>query len=188
MDRPSGVSSARLASCAASARSSILHARQREELGRHAVAERDGAGLVEEQRVHVARRLHRAAAHGEHVLAQEPVHAGDADGGEQAADGGGDEAHQERHDRGGGERHARVERQRHQRHAGEEEDQRQADEQDVQRDLVGRLLPRRALDEARSCGRGRTRPGSAVMRDHDAVGEHLGAAGDRGAVAAGSRG
>ena len=40
-----------------------------------------------------------------------------------------------------------VERQRHQRHAGEQEDDREPDEQDVQRDLVRRLLPRRALDE-----------------------------------------
>ena len=41
---------------------------------------------------------------------------------------------------------------------------RQPDEQDVQRDLVGRLLALRALDQARSCGRGTTRPGSTVMR------------------------
>ena len=34
-----------------------------------------------------------------HVLAQQPIHAGDADGREQAADGGRDEADQQRHDR-----------------------------------------------------------------------------------------
>ncbi len=98
IERPSGVSSARLASCAASASSSIGTPGDREELGRHAVAERDGAGLVEQQHVDVAGRLDGAAAHREHVLAQQPVHAGDADGREQAADGGRDEADEQRDD------------------------------------------------------------------------------------------
>ena len=38
----------------------LVHARHRRQPGAHAVAERDGAGLVQQQRVHVARRLHRA--------------------------------------------------------------------------------------------------------------------------------
>ena len=63
IERPSGVSSARLASCAASASASGATPRRRDELGGHAVAERDGAGLVEQQRVDVARRLDGAAAH-----------------------------------------------------------------------------------------------------------------------------
>ena len=96
MLRPSGVSSGSDASCARSASSSDAHARQRDELDRLAVAERDRAGLVEQQRVHVARRLDGAAAHRDHVLLDQPVHAGDADGREQAADGRRDEADQER--------------------------------------------------------------------------------------------
>ena len=67
------------ASCAASASSALGHAADRQELRRLAVAERDRAGLVEQQRVDVARRLDRAARHGEHVEADEAVHAGDAD-------------------------------------------------------------------------------------------------------------
>ena len=75
----------------------LADAAQRQELGRLAVAERDGAGLVEQQRVDVARRLDRAARHGEHVEAHQPVHAGDADGREQRADGGRDQGDEQRH-------------------------------------------------------------------------------------------
>ena len=39
----------------------MRHAGDRHELGRHAVAEGDRAGLVEQQRIDVARRLDRAA-------------------------------------------------------------------------------------------------------------------------------
>ncbi len=84
------------ASWAASARSCAVDAGQRHEFGRLPVAERDGAGLVEQQRVHVARRFDRAAGHGEHVEAHKAVHAGDADGGEQRADGRGDQGHEQR--------------------------------------------------------------------------------------------
>ncbi len=78
----------------------LRDAARREELGRLAVAERDGAGLVEQEHVDVARRLHRAARHGDDVLLDHPVHAGDADGGEQRADGGRDQADEERHQHG----------------------------------------------------------------------------------------
>ena len=67
-------------------------AAHRHELGRLAVAERDGAGLVEQQRIDVAGRLDGAARHREHVEAHQAVHAGDADGGQQRADGGRDQA------------------------------------------------------------------------------------------------
>ena len=73
------------------------HAAQRLELGRLAVAERDGAGLVEQQRIDVARGLDRAARHGQHVEAHQAVHAGDADGREQRADRGRDQRHEQRH-------------------------------------------------------------------------------------------
>ena len=65
--------------------------------GRLAIAQRDRPGLVEQQRVHVARRLDRAPAHRDHVLLDQPVHARDADGREQAADGRRDQADQQRH-------------------------------------------------------------------------------------------
>ncbi|MCY1411040.1 hypothetical protein D9M71_264220 [compost metagenome] len=44
-----------------------------------AVAEGDGAGLVQHQHMHVARRLHRAAGLGDHVQAHQAVHASNAD-------------------------------------------------------------------------------------------------------------
>src|SRR6266511_1926059 len=62
-----------------------------DELGRLPVAERDRAGLVQEEHVDVAGRLDRAAGHGEHVALHEPVHARDPDRREQRADGGRDQ-------------------------------------------------------------------------------------------------
>ena len=56
--------------------------------GRHAIAERDRAGLVEQQRIDVAGSFHRAARHRQHVVLHQPIHSGDTDGGEQSADGG----------------------------------------------------------------------------------------------------
>ena len=61
-----------------------------------AVAKGDGAGLVQQQGVHVARRLHGAAGLGDDVEAHQAIHTGDADGREQAADGGRDQRHQQR--------------------------------------------------------------------------------------------
>ena len=110
IERPSGVSSARLESCAASASSLSRDAVDRQELDRLAVAERDGAGLVEQQRVHVARRFDRLAAHGEHVVLHHAVHAGDADGREQAADGRRNQADQQRDQHRDGRRRAGARR------------------------------------------------------------------------------
>ena len=147
IERPSGVSSARLDSCAASARIDGSAARHRDELGGLAVAERDRAGLVEQQRVHVAGGLDRAPGHGQHVVLHQPVHARDADGRQERTDGGRDQADQQRdeHDDrllGPGE-----DREGLQGRGGRQEDDGQAREQDVERDLVGRLLPAGALDE-----------------------------------------
>ena len=100
IERPSGVSSASEASCAASASSVLGHPGHGQELGRLPVAERDGAGLVEQQRVDVAGRLDGAPAHGEHVALHQAVHAGDADGREQAADGRRDQADEQRDQHG----------------------------------------------------------------------------------------
>ena len=76
---------------------------QRQQLGGPPVAVGDGAGLVEQEHVDVAGRLDRAAGHGQHVAAYQPVHAGDADRREQGADGGRDQADQQ-----GGEHHDRL--------------------------------------------------------------------------------
>ena len=100
MLRPSGVSSASEASCAASARSFSLDARRGMKGDRHAVAERDRAGLVEQQHVDVARGFDRAAARGEDVAPDEAIDAADADGAEQPADGRRNEADEQRNEHG----------------------------------------------------------------------------------------
>ena len=71
-----------------------------DELRRPAVADGDGAGLVQEQRVDVAGHLDGLAALGDDVGPQGPVHAGDADGGQQGADRRGNQADQQGHERG----------------------------------------------------------------------------------------
>ena len=83
---------------------------------------------------------------------------GDADRGEQRADRRRDEAHEERDEHDDRLRGAGVVGERLQRHDRDQEDERQTGEQDVERDLVRCLLPRRRLRRARSSGRGRSRP------------------------------
>ena len=184
IERPSGVSSASDANCAASASSASVHARHRDERGRLAVAERDRARLVEQQHVDVAGRLDGAPGEREHVAADQPVHAGDADRAQQRADRGRDERDQQRdehrdRDVGVGELAERP-----QRDDDDEEHDRQAREQDRQRDLVRRLAPRGALDQRDHAVDERL---AGLLRDldDDAVREHPRAAGDRAAVAAG---
>ena len=58
--------------------------------GRLTVTECDGAGLVEEKDIDIAGGFNGASGHGEDVGLQHAVHAGDADGGEERADGCGD--------------------------------------------------------------------------------------------------
>ena len=86
----------------------LLDPGRRHEPGRLAVAERDRPGLVEQQHVDVAGRLHRLARGRDDVGADHAVHAGDADRGEQAADGGGNEADQEGHQHGDAHRLPRL--------------------------------------------------------------------------------
>ena len=149
----------------------------RDELAGEAVADRDRAGLVEQQHVDVAGGLDRAAGEREHVAAHEPVHAGDPDRGEQRADRRRDQRDQQRDQRRLGDRGVGEQPERPQRRDDDHEDQRQAGEQDVQRDLVRRLAPLGALDQ-------RDHPvEERVARllgdlDHDPVREHAGAAGD----------
>ena len=126
----------------------LLDARHRDELRGLAVAEGDRAGLVEQQHVDVAGRLHRAPAQREHVAAHEPVHAGDADRAESSAPMVVGISATSSAIRVvieivvSGELGERLQRDDH-----EQEDQRQPGEQDVQRDLVRRLAPLGALDQ-----------------------------------------
>src|SRR4051794_27562592 len=73
IERPSGVSSAREASCAASASScSETPISGMNSVGLP-VAERDRPGLVEQQRVDIAGGLDRPTGHSQHIEAHEPV-------------------------------------------------------------------------------------------------------------------
>ena len=161
----------------------LADARQRNELGRLAVAERDRAGLVEQQRVDVAGGFDRPAGHRQHVVLHQPVHAGDADRRQQAADRRRDQADEQRDQHEQRLRRARVDRERLQRDDGDQEDDRQPGQQDVERDLVRRLLPLGPFDERDHPVEERL---ARIGRDlhPDPVGQHLRAAGHRGAVAA----
>ena len=154
IERPSGVSSASEDICAASASSPSLDAGHRDERRRLAVAERDRAGLVEQQHVDVAGGLDGAARQREHVAAHEPVHAGDPDRAQQRADRRRDERDEQRDQRGDRRVGAGELGERAQRDDDDEEDDRQARQQDAERDLVRASCAARRPRRARSSGRG----------------------------------
>ena len=135
-------------SCAASARSASATPGIGTNSDGLAVAERDRAGLVEQQDVDVAGGLDRAARQREDVAAHEAVHAGDADRAQQRADRRRDERDEQRD-----ERRDRDRRRRRSRANGcsvtttMTKMSVSAGEQDAQRDLVRRLAPLGALDE-----------------------------------------
>ncbi len=162
----------------------LRHTRDGEERGCLPVAEGDGAGLVEQQRRDITRRLDGTPGHGEHIALHEPVHAGDADRREQRADGGRDQADQQRGQHDHGLLAAGVDREGLEGDDGEQEDDGEGRQEDVQGDLVGRLLPGRALDQSdHPVDEGLAGLGGDL--DDDAVGEHLRTAGDGAAVTAG---
>ena len=78
----------------------LLHAFGGQEGRGLAVAQGDGAGLVEQQHVHIAGRLDRAARGGDDIGLHHAAHAGHADGRQQAGDGGRDQADQQRDQHG----------------------------------------------------------------------------------------
>ena len=183
IERPSGVSSGKLDELGRVGQFLVGDARHGDQLGGLAVAQRDGAGLVEQERVDVARGLDRAAGHGQHVEADQAVHAGDADGREQGADRGRDQGDEQRHQHDDRDRAAGIGGEARDADHRQDEDQRHAGEQDVERDLVGRLLPDGTLDQGdHPVDEGRALGGGDAHQD--LVGEHARAAGDRRAVAA----
>ncbi|KAG1396272.1 hypothetical protein G6F59_013837 [Rhizopus arrhizus] len=149
-----------------------------------AVAEGDGAGLVQQQHVDVAGHLHRLARLGQHVGGQCTVHAGNTNRWQQAADGGRDQAHQQRDQQQRIDLDADRSTDRRQRRHHYQEGERHRRQQQGQRDLVRGLLPVGALPQ-------RDHPvQEAVARfgghpHDDLVGQHLGAADHAGTVGAG---
>ena len=154
-----------------------------------AVAEGDGAGLVEQQYVDVAGGLDRAPRRGDDVGLQHAAHAGDADGREQAGDGRRDQADEQRDEHGDADRRARLRhvdaelREGQQGGGDDQENEGQRDEQDGQRDFVRRFLALGVLDH------GDHAVDESLARidgdaHHDPVGEDARAAGDGREVAA----
>ena len=161
----------------------LVHALDGEELPRLPVAERDRAGLVEEQRVDVAGQFDGLAALRKQVVRERPVHAGDADGGQERADGRRDEADEERHERRHVDGDTKVAADGEERGRHHEEGEGEAGEHDGEGDLVRRLLPLGPLDEGNHAVEERVaRLGGDA--DFYFVGEHARAAGDARAVAA----
>ncbi len=72
---------------------------QGQKLRRPAIAHRDRARLVQQQRVDIAGDFDRLAALGQHVGSQGAVHSGDADRRQECADRGGDQAHEQADER-----------------------------------------------------------------------------------------
>ena len=148
-----------------------------------AVADGDGAGLVQEQRVDVAGGLDGLARLGDDVGPQGAVHAGDADGRQQAADGGRDQADEQRDERRDGDIGPHIVGEGLERGADDDENEREPGQQDRQRDFVGRLLARGAFDQGDHPVE-ETLAGPRGDFHENAVGEDLRAARDGAFVAA----
>ena len=125
----------------------LADAGRRTELRRLPVAKRNGARLVEEQRVDVTRGFDGSARHRENVVLNQAIHAGDANGGDQRADGGRDETHEERDENGNRNLRPGVVGKRLQRHDNEKKNERQDSQQDVEGDFVGSFLTLSTFDE-----------------------------------------
>ncbi len=153
------------------------------------IAERDRAGLVEQQHVDVARGLDGAARGRDHVGLHHAAHAGHADRRQQRADGRRDQADEQRDERGDRDDVAHLDRldaehrERQQGRGREQQHHGQRDQQDRQRDLVGGAAALGAFDHRDHA----VEEGFARVHghaDHDPVGEQARAAGHRREVAA----
>ncbi|MNJ19902.1 hypothetical protein D3C77_142260 [compost metagenome] len=149
-----------------------------------AVAKGNGAGLVEHQHMHVTGRFHCTTGAGDYIQAHQAVHAGNADGRQQAANGSGDQGHQQRHQKHQRQAAAGKVGEGLQGHHDHQEDQREADQQDVQGNFVGGLLALGALDQGDHAVQGRLAR-VAGDADQQPVGHQPGVAGDRRTIAAG---
>ena len=155
----------------------VAHVGRGNELGGLAIAQGDGAGLIQQQGIHVAGGLDGASAHGQHVVLHQTVHAGDADGREQSANGGGDQANQQRDQHENRLRSLGVHGEGLQCDHSQQKDNGESGEQNAQRNLVGRLLASCAFDQ----GDHAVEKGFAGIRGDahlDPVRQNFGPAGD----------
>ena len=187
IERPSGVSSAKLAKLRRIRQHLRGRAIDRDKIGRHAIAQGDRAGLIQQQSINIASGFHGAAAHRKNVLAQQAVDAGDADGGKQAANGRRYETDQQGNNNCYGHSgDAGIQGHRHQGHASKKKNQGKPCEQDIERDLVGSLLPLGSFHQSNHAIQERL---SWARRDayHDAIGQYFCSTGYGRTVTAGSR-
>jgi hypothetical protein len=157
--------------------------------GRLPVAKGDGTGLVEQQHIDVAGRLHRPSRQSDDVGLDHPVHPGDADGGKQSADGGRNETDQQCGEDRQGDRTplpGRLDaekRKEEQSHRRQQEDNGEAGQQDVEGDLVGGLLSPGPFDHGdHPVEKGLA--GVGCDPHHQPVGEDLGTTGNGAPVTA----
>ena len=150
----------------------------------------DGAGLVQQQHVHVTGGLDGAARGGNHIGLHHAAHARYAHGRQQAADGGGDQADQQGHQGSDADRAAGLcrphaeQRERQQRDGDHQKHDGESHQQNGQRNFIGRLLALGAFDHADHAVQKRL---AGVHGDahHQPVRQHPGATGDGGKVATG---
>ena len=130
-------------------RSEILfvHAGRSVKRNCHAIAERDRAGLIEKQHVHVARCLNRAPAHGENIALQNAIHSGNANGAKKSADRRRNQTNEQRNQNRNRKCSAGINSERLQCDADEQKNERQRREQNRQSNFVRRFLSLRTFDE-----------------------------------------
>ena len=124
------------------------NSRRRYKARRLAIAQRDGAGLVEQQSVDIACGFHGAARHGEHIMLHQAIHARNSNGREQPANRRRNQANQQRDQHEHGLRRAGVNCKWLERDHCQQKDDRQSGEQNIQRDLIRRLLSLGAFDQS----------------------------------------
>ena len=115
-------------------------ARDRNEACGQSVAESDRARLVEKQCIDIACRLDRAPRRRQHVEANEAVHAGDTDRGEESADGRWDQRHQQGNENRHGKQCPGIAGKPPERGDGDEEDQRHPGQEYGKRQFIWRFL------------------------------------------------
>ena len=162
----------------------FINARRGEKVSRGAITQRDGASFVEEKNVDVACGFDGPAGHGENVAAEQAVHAGDADGGQQTTDGGGNQTNKERREHENILWSGRIDGERLKRDDGEKEKNGETREKNVEGNFVGSFLTLCAFDETdHTVEEGLAR----ICRDadFDFVGKNASAAGNGRAISAG---
>ena len=166
-ERPSGVSSARLESWAASASSLSLTPSTGMNFDGLPIPQSDGSRLIQKQGIYVARSFDCLSAHGQNVVLHHAIHTRDADGGKQSADGRRDQAHQQGNQNRNGWGGAAANGENRILRIGRQASRPPARKISVKPAIkmlraisFGVFLAHRALDQERSCDPGMFRPDS----------------------------